>query len=327
MKKPILIASASFDEHAYGPVAEILNKHNYPVIVYKTDQLLSTDDRYSLTISNDAELTIKYNDQSIMPEDLTSAWFRKIANFSIQDRDTQLAKQLYMNNEVRALHDTIWNLYPEDIWLSSPQKMAAADRKLGQLLIAREIGFNIPRTIVGSDWDYISKELLPSEKARMTIKMMRGVISDGNDIKALYATIVNREKLASIVHHTSPFPGLYQPYITKAREWRITVVGDEVFPVAIYTDNTAKDDWRKHQESGSVTFKSEKSPVGIDKMCVEYLGRMGLGYGAFDLIEQPDGCVMFLECNPNGQYGWLEQQLELPISEALAKELISVGAR
>lgn len=42
-------------------------------------------------------------------------------------------------------------------------------------------------------------------------------------------------------------------------------------------------------------------------------------------IEDPDGRIVFLECNPNGQYGWLEEQLGFPISQAIAGELIKIA--
>lgn len=326
MEKPILIASSSFDEHAYGPVASILEQQGYPVVVYKTDKLLSGEDRFTIDLTKADELSLDYNGVSILPENLSAAWYRKIGSFSLPDAGQQLAKQLYMNNEVRALHDTIWpQFYPEDIWLSSPDNIAHADRKLGQLMVAREVGFTVPETIVSSEWNTISTKLLTPESNQIIIKMMRGVISDGNQLKSLHTTIVDQHAVDGLEGYTSPFPGLYQPFVEKAREWRVTVVGDIVFPAAIYTDESAKDDWRKHQTTGAVQFKEGVLPEGIDELCIQYLGRMGLGFGAFDFIEKPDGEVVFLECNPNGQYGWLEEDLGLPISAALASELIKIA--
>src|SRR6266536_2898014 len=176
MEKPILIASASFDEHAYGPVSSILERRGYPVVDYKTDKLISGEDRLTIDMDND-DFSINYNGVSILPENVGAAWYRKVASFRLADADTQLSKQLHMNNEVRALHDTIWPVfYPEDIWLSSPDNIARADRKLAQLIVAREVGFSVPQTLVSSDWDAISARLLPDDDERMIIKMTHGVI-------------------------------------------------------------------------------------------------------------------------------------------------------
>ena len=325
MKKPVLITAASFDEHAYGPVSKLLERQGYPVVVYKTDKLLVGEDSFVINLRGEAP-QISYDGISILPEDLSVAWYRKIASFSLPDVDTQLAKQLHMNNEVRALHDTIWPLfYPEGIWLSSPAKIAQAERKLRQLMLAREIGFSVPETTISSRWEVVSQALLASEKTQIIVKMMRGVISDGNQVKALPTMILDSQKINELSGYTSPFPGLYQPYIEKAREWRVTVVGDSVFPAAIYTDDSAKDDWRKHQNSGAVRFENAELSDEVAERCALYLERMGLGFGAFDFIEQPDGQIIFLECNPNGQYGWLEEDLGLPISDAIAAALIRIA--
>jgi hypothetical protein len=326
MEKHILIASSTFDEHAYAPVTEILEHRGYPVVIYKTDKLLSGEDQFTIDLTQSNTPSISYNGTSILPEDISAAWYRKVGSFSLSDADQQLAKQLYMNNEVRALHDTIWpQFYPDDIWLSPPANIARADRKLGQLMMAHEVGFSVPKTVVSSNWGDISTKLLTPDDPQMIIKMMRGVISDGNQLKSMHTTVVDQHEVDRLEGYTSPFPGLYQPFVEKAREWRVTVVGNDVFPVAIYTGEDAKDDWRKHQNTDSVRFESEAMPEGIDQLCIRYLGKMGLKFGAFDLIEKSDGEVVFLECNPNGQYGWLEESLDLPISDAIASELVKIA--
>ena len=63
--------------------------------------------------------------------------------------------------------------------------------------------------------------------------------------------------------------------------------------------------------------------------CSGVVRALDLRYGAIDLIEDGDGCMHFLECNPNGQYGWLEQELGLPTpgspSSAPGLLLVRVG--
>ena len=47
----------------------------------------------------------------------------------------------------------------------------------------------------------------------------------------------------------------------------------------------------------------------------------GMKRGAFDFIVTPSGEYVFLECNPNGQWLWIEMETELKISEAIADAL------
>ena len=57
---------------------------------------------------------------------------------------------------------------------------------------------------------------------------------------------------------------------------------------------------------------------------MQLLKRMGMRYGAFDLIEREDGSFVFLEVNLIGAYQWLVDKLKLPIPEAIAEELIAI---
>lgn len=326
MNKPILIASARVDEPTYGLVRDILEKSGHSVVIYQTEQVLSGQARFTIALARDGHVAIDLNGISIRPDHIAAAWYRKIGSFAPLDTNMELAKQLYINNEVRVLHDTIWSLFPDEVWLSSPRKLAKAERKLDQLLIAREVGFSVPETIVSSDWDAICGQLLAGDDSRIIIKMMRGVISDGDTVKAMFTHIADRGEANRLKEYTTSFPGIYQPYVEKSREWRVTVVGDSVFPVSIYTDERAKDDWRRLQETESVQFRREELPEGVGERCVQYLAKLGLRFGAFDLIETPDGEIVFLECNPNGQYGWLEDEpINYPISGAVAAELIKIA--
>lgn len=50
---------------------------------------------------------------------------------------------------------------------------------------------------------------------------------------------------------------------------------------------------------------------------------MNLSFGAFDYIVTLDDEWIFLEINPNGQWLWLEQSLDLDISQKIIDYLIS----
>jgi len=142
----------------------------------------------------------------------------------------------------------------------------------------------------------------------------------------LTCTIVDSKKYTKL-SNTLPFPGIWQEYVPKKKEWRVNVVGANVFSAAIYTSKKAKDDWRRHQfEEGRVQFKDEALPPRVAKKCVTLLRKIGTRFGAFDLIEKPDGTFVFLEVNLNGSYQWLINALGHRISEAIASELLDIAA-
>lgn len=54
---------------------------------------------------------------------------------------------------------------------------------------------------------------------------------------------------------------------------------------------------------------------------MELLNRLDLRFGALDFVVAPDGDWWFLECNPNGQWAWIEAETAMPIAAALADSL------
>ncbi len=219
------------------------------------------------------------------------------------------------------MQEVLWQRLPDNRWLNAPTRIKKAQVKLGQLMTAGAIGLTVPSTSVANHWEDIVAAL-PGDDA--IVKMTKGLLYEDNVAKTFYTTRLNLEESSG--SSDAPFPAIFQEYEEKAREWRVTVVGDDVFEAAIYTGDTAKDDWRKHQFTDQVVFKEERLRDDIREKCVEFLGEYGLRYGAFDFIEGKDGKITFLECNPNGQFAWLEETLGLPVSDAITDELVKIAS-
>ncbi len=45
---------------------------------------------------------------------------------------------------------------------------------------------------------------------------------------------------------------------------------------------------------------------------------VGLTFGAFDFAVDHEGAWIALEINPEGQFGWIEQETGVPVTEAIA---------
>jgi hypothetical protein len=314
----IAIFSTSVDEPTYLPLVEQLVRRGHDPWIYRADRVASGEDKLQIRVgSNEDEVAVQYNSKNYRLSSVRSAWFRHpdLLDLGLGDK----AKQLTLEQEVSAIQESLWQQIPDNAWMNHPEKMKRAQAKLSQLVLAKELGFAIPQTIVSNDWDAINHTL---GQDPMIAKMSKGIIYDGNQTKVLYTTLIDREERLALVNN-NPFPAIYQAYISKQREWRVTVVGEEVFEAAIYTSEEAKDDWRRHQFTPNVTFKKEPMSGDETSKCVTFLKRLGLVYGAFDFIEDPEGEVTFLECNTNGQFRWLEETLNMPISNAIVDVLIS----
>ena len=67
-------------------------------------------------------------------------------------------------------------------------------------------------------------------------------------------------------------------------------------------------------------------PPEITASLFAYLDSFGLVFGAFDFAVTDHGEWIFLECNPSGQWAWLEDETGLPMVAAFADLLERKGA-
>lgn len=120
-----------------------------------------------------------------------------------------------------------------------------------------------------------------------------------------------------------PTPGIFQPYIDKAFELRIVVVGQRIFACAIHSQHSARsrDDWRRY-DLDNTPYEPYDLPAPIQAQIFRLMERMHLVFGSIDMIVTPTGEYVFLEVNPNGQFDWVAHRLHLPIYDYLAQMLL-----
>lgn len=106
---------------------------------------------------------------------------------------------------------------------------------------------------------------------------------------------------------------LFQEIVPKAADVRTTVFGDRVFSVLIRSDLL---DWR--DDFSAVTYDVIETPPAVRHLIERYMHAFGLVYGAFDFALTAEDEWIFLECNPSGQFAWMEPYTGLQLVSALA---------
>ncbi|MEV7971076.1 hypothetical protein AB0O34_34540 [Sphaerisporangium sp. NPDC088356] len=79
-------------------------------------------------------------------------------------------------------------------------------------------------------------------------------------------------------------------------------------------------DWR--QDYDRIAYTVVDPPPRLADTAFAFLRALDLSFGAFDFAITRDGSHMFLECNPNGQWGWLEDATGIPVAAAIAELLL-----
>jgi glutathione synthase/RimK-type ligase-like ATP-grasp enzyme len=138
----------------------------------------------------------------------------------------------------------------------------------------------------------------------------------------VYTSDVTEADLAS-AEQLRHCPSVFQERVEKERELRAAYVGGRFFVGAVDARRSARGatDWRR-ADAAECPWEHDALPADVAARLDALMRRLGLLYGALDLIRTPDGRHVFLEVNPGGEWGMLEHDLGLPISEAIADELL-----
>lgn len=119
-------------------------------------------------------------------------------------------------------------------------------------------------------------------------------------------------------------PLLMQRNIEKKHELRVVCVGEYVFSFIVPSQDYGytKVDWR--YGNAFLHFEPTTLPERVREGLLKVLSDLELDYGSFDLIVTPQDEYFYIECNPDGQWGWLDDILNGGISRAFANLLMEV---
>ncbi|MCP9958475.1 ATP-grasp ribosomal peptide maturase [Streptomyces sudanensis] len=206
---------------------------------------------------------------------------------------------------------------PGCLYLSHPQAIARAEYKPAQLDAATRVGLTIPATLITND----PMEAKAFSGAQPTIykPLHAGAYEVEDEPAGIWAAPVEAGGIDGGVSHSAH---LFQAQVSKVADVRAVVVGEQVLSARI-TAPPGVVDWRAEYQN--LTYEPITCPDGMGGALVRFLADFGLDFGAFDFAVTADGTWWFLECNPNGQWAWLEDAAGLPITHAIA-DLLENGA-
>ncbi|MGH3571817.1 MAG: ATP-grasp ribosomal peptide maturase [Pseudonocardiaceae bacterium] len=247
-------------------------------------------------------------------EDITAIYYRRPSNFhpapglTTADRRFAVAEARGGFGGVLASLDTRW--------VNHPFRVADSEFKPLQLTTAQDCGFAVPATVITND-GRSARSFAGSRRGDVVYKPLGGGFyqDNGGNVTLIYATPVSVE--SSDDAEISATSHAFQSFIDKAYDVRVTVAGPRAFGVAIHSSSAAgRIDWRCDYDA--LRYTEIPVPDAVTGSISRYLDRFGLLYGAFDFSIDNDGRWWFLECNPNGQWGFIAQATGIPIGSAIA---------
>lgn len=200
--------------------------------------------------------------------------------------------------------------------------------KFTQLMAARALGLTVPSTLVSNDRRDLIRFLSVHAQAIMKPIKIRRILNTEDHDRSLFfltKTLTLEEVQESADDAIFAIPLLVQERIEKQHEYRVVVVGDELFCFRI--DSQARPetalDWRLGEHLP--IYELIEPPDDVRAACKALQSKLGLVTGVYDFARNREGDLVFFECNPAGQ--WLQPALRCgaEIGHAFAKLLIDTA--
>lgn len=322
----VLIISNEHDIHL-TPVIEKLSKRGVSFFRLNTENLFS---KYLICVTYEegrlvGSITNKISNDSIRIENISSVWERRpmapMNTFSpVPEEYLEI-----ITIEQKSFYQQLRYALKDKKWIGFPLDDTQASSKIYQKVIAQEVGFKIPKTIITNDLTSLRK-FIKRDKNYALKPMKADSLQIGEDHQMVfYSRKVSTDQLNSLDENGfMNAPNFIEEYIEKKYEVRLTMVGNTAFAAKIesqaMSEGKGKEDWREGYDHG-ITFTAHSIDDTIINKCIDYLNKLNLNFGCFDFVITNDEEYVFLECNPNGQWLWIEEDTKMDISGEIAKWL------
>ncbi|WP_330289249.1 ATP-grasp ribosomal peptide maturase [Streptomyces sp. NBC_00576] len=305
--RPVLVSTEHEDATADLVIAE-LNRRRVPVVRLDPGRDFPDSAVLAGRLGPDGwGGTLTVGERSA-PLDAVRALYHRRPNTYSPDDGSQEAG--YTARENRRGLGGVLGALPDCVYLSHPQVIARAEYKPAQLAVAQRIGFVLPVTLITND-PTEAKDFAAQQPTLYKPLHAAAYDVDGESA-GIWAAPVEPGELDGTVSRCAH---LFQAVVPKTCDVRAVAVGDRVFCARIAAPPGVVD-WRA--EYRNLRYEAVECPDEIRSGLLAFLAGFGLRFGAFDFAVTADGIWWFLECNPNGQWAWLEAAVGLPITTAIA---------
>ncbi len=208
--------------------------------------------------------------------------------------------------------------------LGHPDDLIAAENKILQMQVAAGLGFRLPETLLSTDRRAL-KDFAAGHPA-LVVKPLRAAsaLVDGRENHLAAACTDAAELTDLLAQDREPLFLQCQERVPKTADVRVLSLPGgrhHAFEIATATLPDDEVDWRVR----TLDFRHRPIavPDPIRDLMDAYLRAMNLMSGSFDFALTESGGWVFLECNPNGQWLWLELKTGVELAREVASILVA----
>ncbi|MEV7602980.1 ATP-grasp ribosomal peptide maturase [Kitasatospora sp. NPDC089797] len=303
---PVLVVT-NLDDPTTDLVIGELHDRGIPVVRFDSGDFPTTLSFAATITPHGIEGTLSTPTRTADLADVRSLYYRRPSGFTFPHLNEQDSR--FAATQARYGLGGVLASLPDCLYVNHPHRIGDAEFKPSGLAVAADCGFRFPPTLITADPD--AARAFVRRHGPVLYKPLSTPLYqvDGVSCTVTVADVLPEdidESVAGTAH-------LFQRRVDKIADARVTVIGDQVFSVRI---DSGLIDWRTDYDR--LSYSAVRSPEGLESRLHAYLRRFGLVFGAFDFAIDRDRRWWFLECNPSGQWAWLEHETGLPMIAAMA---------
>ena len=302
----ILIVSFADNEHVRRVTEHLTRPYRLVDIAWFPSKMSLTaeagQDRLALGLTPSDDFPIDL-------DEVGAVWYRRLRPMTIDDTITDPVGRLFAWSESNEALQGLW--YSLDCFcMNPPLADEAAQRKVLQLKVAREVGLSIPETCITNDPTEARSFVERADGVKVIRKAFRNIPQAPRPTATVEMADLARIDAVRFA------PVIFQHFVAADLDLRTTVIDGEMFTAAIRSDAAHQVDYRAGLGTASVAPYS--LPDDVADRLRQLMDRLGLKFGAVDFRVTPEGEHVFLEVNPAGEYLFACDRTGQPVPEAIA---------
>lgn len=255
-----------------------------------------------------------------------SLWYRR-GNFVLSQHWNDLSypklKEYITDEEEQVNH--FLHLYATK--LSGYMNEFVYNNKLNNLFIAQKVGLAIPNTLVTTKKEDLLAFYTKHNEQIINKPIHHGHLSlidkeDNVKYSSRGTYILEKEKIDNL--EDSFGLSLFQGLVEKETELRVFQLEDKLYTMAIFSQNDeqTKVDFRNYNHETPNRNVPFQLPMKIEKKILKLTKTLGFDTCSMDIILDKNGNYVFLEINPNGQFGWVSKHCNYYLEEKIAESCL-----
>ena len=268
--------------------------------------------RQTLTIDHGGErpsVRVRHHEQGVVDlSDARSVWWRRPQVVSLEEMADPDARAFCYGE----WHEALSGMYAllDCPWMNPLVADQVASHKALQLAVAPKFGLSVPATLMTSDADEVRAFVAKLGEDQVIYKIFAATHQVWRETRVLRAD--DLEHLDRL--HLAPV--IFQECVPGVADIRVTVVGDDLYAMAI--DGRDSDDIDFRLRMGKTLTSAHTLPDDVAAGLRALMKHFGLVYGGADFRLTPQGEYVFLEVNPAGEFLFCEKGAGYPLTDAVA---------